>query len=83
MEDFAGLVAEILRLPREKITPDLAFKQADTWDSLTHMDLVAAIEQKYDLLLSGDDIVAMTTVGRIVEVLAAHGRRVEIASSAV
>jgi acyl carrier protein len=63
------LVAETLRLPVESIVDTLDMQSSGTWDSLTHMELIAAIEETFDVELSVDDIVLMTSVRRIESVL--------------
>ena len=70
-ERLSLLVAETLRLPPESIVETLDMQASATWDSLTHMELIAAIEDTFAVELSADDIVAMTSVGRIRDVLRA------------
>ena len=45
----------------------------DTWDSLIHMELIAAVESRFELQLNFDEIVAMKTVGEIKRVLTEKG----------
>jgi acyl carrier protein len=58
-----------LRLPLTAVRDDLAMKDVDAWDSLIHMELIAAVESTFGLQLTFDEIVAMTTVGEIKRVL--------------
>jgi acyl carrier protein len=67
------VVAEILRLPEHSITDELSLATTDSWDSLAHMELVAAIEQEFSVELSADDIVAMVSFAGIRSVLASRG----------
>ena len=48
-------------------------KDVDAWDSLMHMELIAAVESKFELQLTFDEIVAMQTVGEIKSVLTEKG----------
>ncbi len=64
------LVAEILRLPAGAITDELDMDATSTWDSLSHMTLIAAIEDEFHVELTLDDIVGMTTFAKIRNVLA-------------
>jgi len=72
-ERLVLLVSQTLRLPLDAIVDTLQMQDADTWDSLTHMELVAAIEDTFVVELSADDIVTMTSVSHIRSVLAARG----------
>ena len=67
------LLADLLQVPVTKITADLAMRDLDVWDSLKHMELIATLEQQFDLQLSFDEIVAMRSVGDIKRVLSSKG----------
>ena len=43
------------------------------WDSLQHMEIVTSIEQTFQIDLTADEIVDMTSVGAIKNVLATKG----------
>jgi acyl carrier protein len=43
-----------------------------SWDSVRHLNLIAAIEERFNILFEADDLLEMTTVEAIV---AAVGRR--------
>lgn len=70
------LLAELLQIPVTQVTAELAMKDLDMWDSLKHMELIAALEQQFDLQLSFDEIVAMRSVGDIKRVLSKRGAAV-------
>lgn len=67
------LLAELLQIPVTKVTADLAMKDLDVWDSLKHMELIAALEQQFELQFSFDEIVSMRCVGDIKRVLSNKG----------
>ena len=68
-----GLLAEILQIPAATITDDLAMAKMDVWDSLRHMELIAALEESFSIQLTFDDIVAMQNVCEIKRVLRHRG----------
>jgi acyl carrier protein len=72
-ETLEGLLADVLRMPADALQDDLAMKDVDAWDSLTHMQLIVSLENTFALELSFDDIVEMTSVGSIKRVLAEKG----------
>ena len=72
-KDLEQLLAELLQIPVSKITADLAMKDLDVWDSLKHMELIAALEQQFELQLSFEEIVAMRSVADIKRVLSNKG----------
>lgn len=72
MQHLPYHIGAILRLPEAEVRDELCMNAVDTWDSLSHMELVVALEQAYGVCLSGDDIVDMTSVAAIRAVLARH-----------
>jgi acyl carrier protein len=70
---LAGLLAEVFNLREADITPELTKADVGNWDSLKQMDLVVSLEREYDLSLEIPDIVRMTSVGAIMEVLREKG----------
>jgi len=67
------LLAELLQIPVTKVTPDLTMKELDVWDSLKHMEVIATLEQQFELQFSFDEIVSMRSVGDIKRVLSNKG----------
>lgn len=58
-EKLAGIFCTVLRLTPEDIKSNPTFGKTERWDSLKHMNLVASIEQAFEIELSLDEIVAM------------------------
>ena len=73
LTNLEQLLAELLQIPVTSITADLAMKDLDVWDSLKHMELIAALEQQFELQFSFDEIVSMRSVGDIKRVLSNRG----------
>ena len=75
-KNLEQLLAELLQIPVTKVTDDLAMKDLDVWDSLKHMELIASLEQQFELQFSFDEIVSMRSVGDIKRVLSNKGAAV-------
>jgi len=50
-----------------EITPDMAAKDIDGWDSLGHALLLQALEKHFDIRFELDEIFGMQTVADMVE----------------
>jgi acyl carrier protein len=70
---LSDLVAEILRLPPGSVTDGLTIAETENWDSLAHIELIAALESEFSVELSSDDIVEMITYAKIRSVLGGKG----------
>jgi acyl carrier protein len=69
IEDVTGAATTIT----EETVPD----DVDGWDSLRHLTLIAAIEERFDLVLSPDEQSEMLSVDLILDVV---GERVGASS---
>ena len=47
----------------------LAYQDIPEWDSVGHMQLVAALEETFDIMMDTEDILAMENFEKIMEIL--------------
>ena len=69
-EQAAQLLADALSLPREEVSSDAALGTLAAWDSLGHMSVIAAIEQRLERELDAAELVAIRDLGDVAQVLA-------------
>lgn len=48
---------EIFEIEDDQLNDDLEYQSIDTWDSVGHMSLMAALEDEFDIMLEMDDII--------------------------
>lgn len=72
-ERLRAILSETLRLPTGEIGGDFDMAGSDAWDSLSHMQLIAGIEDEFGIELDADEIVTMTSIVAIEYVLRGHG----------
>lgn len=70
---LSKILAEVFGLRETEIKPELEKGEVDTWDSLKQMDLVTSLEREYNILLEIPDIIRMTSIATIIEVLQEKG----------
>ena len=68
-----NIMADVLKMAETDITENLTIDDLEAWDSLKHMDLVVSIEQAFNIELTLDEIVIMTSVVAIKRVLNDRG----------
>jgi len=73
MDGLKAILSDVLQISAARVAPDLAMKDVEAWDSLKHMELIAAIERSFGLELTFEEIVAMRSVAEIERVLLARG----------
>ena len=67
------IMADVLKMAETDITDNLTIDDLEAWDSLKHMDLVVSIEQAFNIELTLDEIIIMTSVVAIKRVLNDRG----------
>lgn len=70
-ETVTQLLGEVLQISTAQITDELAMSEVETWDSLTHMQLIASLETSINTLLTFEEIIAMKNVRAIKQIVRA------------
>jgi acyl carrier protein len=70
------LVSKVLREPVAKLNDDSSRKTIRRWDSMSHVDLMAAIESTFGVQFSTTEVLEMESLGKIKEFLRARGHAV-------
>jgi acyl carrier protein len=71
--DLLAIFTETLKLPSDYPAGDLEFAKTPGWDSLAHMSIVAAMEDKFGLMMDVDEIAEMSNFAKAQEILDKHG----------
>jgi acyl carrier protein len=51
----------------------LEYRQIEQWDSVAHMQLVAEIESAFDVMLSTEEVIGLSSFVNAREILRRHG----------
>ena len=64
-ERIRAIMAEVLRLPEDRIGADAAIGTVPNWDSTAHMRMMIALEDAFGVELDESRMVEMTSFARI------------------
>jgi acyl carrier protein len=64
---------EALGVERERIVDTLEYNSIPEWDSVAHLTLIAALEERFDIMLDTDDIIDMSSVAKARGILQKYG----------
>jgi acyl carrier protein len=64
-EQVRGVASDIFGVPTEKITAESSPETIENWDSMQHLNLVLAIEEKFGVQLDPEDIEQMKNIGAV------------------
>ena len=67
MAEIEQIIADVLGIGREQVVPDLAYQSVDEWDSVNHVNLMLALEERTGKEIDGDLMVELTNVRAILE----------------
>ena len=66
MDDkIRAIMAEVLRLPVERVGADAAIGTVPNWDSTAHMRMMIALEDEFGVELDESRMIEMTSFARI------------------
>ena len=70
-EKYEGIFKETFEITAEQVK-DLKYQDIPQWDSIGHMNLVASIEDTFDIMMDTDDIVDFNSFTKGMEILKEH-----------
>ncbi len=70
-EKYDKAFTESLELKAEQL-PGITYQSVPLWDSVGHMNLIAALEDAFDIMLETDDIIALSSYKKGMEILSAN-----------
>lgn len=53
------IICEVFNAEEGEVGQELDLRDLAGWDSLNHMNFVAAVEKEYEIMLTGDEIAEM------------------------
>lgn len=68
IEVYKEAFIESFEVEKEKV-PALEYQSIEAWDSVGHMVLIAALEEKFDIMMEMDDIIDFSGFERGKEIL--------------
>lgn len=70
LEKYNNAFMEALEIGPEKLNGELVYESVETWDSVGHMTLMAALEDAFDIMMETDDIIDFNSYEKGKETLA-------------
>jgi len=74
-EEVQGIICEQLKAKPEEVKPETSFVDDLGADSLDSIELVMALEEKFDIEIPDEDSEEINTVGDVVKYIAAKTNR--------
>ena len=59
------VAADVFGVPASALTADSSSETVEAWDSISHLNLMLAVEQTFDLRIEPEQMVELTSINRI------------------
>ena len=73
LEIFEEILTDVFDVDKSDLTDETTPDELETWDSVTHMDIIARFEENFDIEFEVEEITEMDTIGNMKEVLRQKG----------
>ena len=60
---------EALQIDESLTNDKLSYRSIAEWDSVSHMVLISILEEKFNVSIDTDDVIALSSVGKAKEIL--------------
>ena len=64
-DQVRNVASDIFGIPADKITAESSPETIENWDSIQHLNLVLAVEEKFGVQLDPEDIEQMKNIGAV------------------
>lgn len=72
IEKYDQAFIETIDVSADQLNAELLYQSVSAWDSVGHMQLVAALEDAFDIMLDTDDIIDLSSYDKGKEILAKY-----------
>lgn len=70
---LADVFSEALGIDKNRVNDELSYNTIEEWDSVAHMQLIAALEDAFEIMLDTDEILDMSSFAKARSIIAGHG----------
>ena len=68
-EELTKLFRDVFDDDSLALRDDMTAKEVEGWDSLTNIDLVVAVEKRFNIKLTTKDVVSLKNVGELLKLI--------------
>lgn len=68
-EQIQAIASDLFGVPAQQITPQSSMESIEAWDSTQHLNFVLALEEKFNIQLSPEEMEQMRDIGEAVKLV--------------
>lgn len=77
LEKYNKAFLSNMRIKPEQLNDNLAYLRTKAWDSVSHFDMITALEEAFDVSISSVDVIKFNTYPKGKEILKSYGVEIE------
>ncbi len=71
-QKLKAVFAESLGISEDIVTDTLTYAMIPEWDSIAHMAMIAAIEDRFQIMIETEDVIDMSNFAKAKEIVAKY-----------
>ena len=68
-EEIITLITKVINIPKKNINEQLKIGEPEEWDSLAHIEIICALEEKYQIQFNINELEKMMDLDSIVKIV--------------
>jgi len=72
-EEYDQIFIDCFSVEKSQLNAEFVYRCIHEWDSVGHMGMIAAIEEKFDIMMETDDIIDFDSYTKGMVILAKYG----------
>jgi acyl carrier protein len=72
-EKYEQIFIDCFSVEKGMLNEEFVYQCVETWDSVGHMSMIAALEEAFDIMMETDDIIDFGSYTKGMEILSKYG----------
>jgi acyl carrier protein len=72
-EKYNDVFLQSFHLTEVMLNESLIYQSVPTWDSVGHMAMIAALEERFEIMIETEDVIDFSSYHKGIEILAKYG----------
>jgi len=78
LEKYNKVFIETFSIGESDLSGELEYNSIQEWDSIGHMELIAEIEESFDISMEMDDIINFGSYLKGIEIMSSYGITIDV-----
>lgn len=71
-EKYNGVFLQCFQIEETMLNESLVYQSVPTWDSIGHMAMIAALEERFEIMIETEDVIDFSSYLKGIDILAKY-----------